>query len=138
MAPEMISVIKRKNCGKALEIARNARDMHGGNGISAELQVIRHRRQNVMLRVAALLDVMVISDVSGVVNVETFERPVYDGNAVQTVKSRDAKKVITFRTSIFDAAGNSGLAPVETIGAALDPVLSSWVEDKVANSDRPS
>ena len=80
---------------------------------------------------------MVISDVSGVVSSDTFERPIYAGNAIQTVKSKDAKKVITFRTSTFDAAGTGGSAAVETIGAAENPGLSSWVEDKVATSDRP-
>ncbi len=93
--------------------------------------------KNVMPRVAALLDVMVISDVSGIVDAETFERPVYAGNAVQTVRSRDPKKVITIRTSTFDAAGEGGSAPVENIPAAANPGLSEWVEDKVAASDRP-
>ena len=93
--------------------------------------------KNVMPRVAALLDVMVISDVSGVVDADTFERPIYAGNAVQTVKSSDAKKVVTIRTSTFDAAGDGGSASVETVSAAADPGLSSWVEDKVAASDRP-
>ncbi len=93
--------------------------------------------KNVMPRVAALLDVMVISDVSGVVDANTFERPIYAGNAVQTVKSSDAKKVITFRTSTFDVAGTDGSASVETVSAAADPGLSSWIEDKVAASDRP-
>lgn len=93
--------------------------------------------KNVMPRVAALLDVMIISDASGVVDGSTFERPIYAGNAVQTVKSSDAKKVITFRGASFDAAGTGGSASVETIGAAADPGLSSWVEDKVAESDRP-
>jgi len=93
--------------------------------------------KNVMPRVAALLDAMVISDVSGVVDANTFERPIYAGNAIQTVKSSDAKKVVTFRTSTFDAAGEGGSASVETVSAAADPGLSSWVEDKVAESDRP-
>ena len=93
--------------------------------------------KNVMPRVAALLDVMVISDVSGVVDGDTFERPIYAGNAVQTVKSGDPKKVVTVRTSTFDAAGEQGAAPVETVGAADNPGLSEWVEDKVAESDRP-
>jgi electron transfer flavoprotein alpha subunit len=93
--------------------------------------------KNVMPRVAALLDVMIISDASGVVDGETFERPIYAGNAIQTVKSKDAKKVITFRTSTFDAAGEGGSASVETVSTAADPGLSSWVEDKVAASDRP-
>jgi electron transfer flavoprotein alpha subunit len=93
--------------------------------------------KNVMPRVAALLDVMIISDASGVVDADTFERPIYAGNAVQTVKSLDATKVITFRGASFDAAGEGGSAPVETISAAGDPGLSSWIEDKVAASDRP-
>ncbi|WP_135500973.1 electron transfer flavoprotein subunit alpha/FixB family protein [Roseovarius aestuariivivens] len=93
--------------------------------------------KNVLPRVAALLDVMVISDVSGVVDGDTFERPIYAGNAIQTVKSADAKKVVSFRTSTFDAAGTGGSAPVETISAADNPGLSEWVEDKVAESDRP-
>ncbi|MFC3142825.1 electron transfer flavoprotein subunit alpha/FixB family protein [Psychromarinibacter halotolerans] len=93
--------------------------------------------KNVMPRVAALLDVMILSDVSGIVDADTFERPIYAGNAVQTVKSSDAKKVITIRTSTFDAAGEQGAAPVETVGAAENPGLSEWVEDKVAESDRP-
>lgn len=93
--------------------------------------------KNVMPRVAALLDAMVISDVSGVVDGSTFERPIYAGNAVQTVRSGDAKKVITVRTSTFDAAGQGGSAAVETVSAADNPVLSEWVEDKVAESDRP-
>ena len=93
--------------------------------------------KNIMPRVAALLDVMVISDATAVVDADTFERPIYAGNAIQTIKSADAKKVITFRTSTFDAAGTGGSAPVENIGAAADPALSSWVEDKVAESDRP-
>jgi len=93
--------------------------------------------KNVMPRVAALLDVMVLSDVSGVVDANTFERPIYAGNAIQTVKSSDPKKVVTFRTSTFEAAGSGGSAQVETIGAAANPGLSEWVEDKVAASDRP-
>ncbi len=93
--------------------------------------------KNIMPRVAALLDVMVITDITAVVDGATFERPVYAGNAMQTVKSSDAKKVVTIRTSTFDAAGEGGSAAVEKIGAAGDPGLSEWVEDKVAESDRP-
>ncbi|MQQ08692.1 electron transfer flavoprotein subunit alpha/FixB family protein [Epibacterium sp. SM1979] len=93
--------------------------------------------KNILPRVAALLDVMVLSDVTAVVDGDTFERPIYAGNAIQVVKSADAKKVITFRTSTFDAAGEGGSAAVETIAAADNPGLSEWVEDKVAESDRP-
>ncbi|KGJ02535.1 electron transfer flavoprotein alpha subunit apoprotein [Paracoccus halophilus] len=93
--------------------------------------------KNVMPRVAALLDVMVISDVSGIVDADTFERPIYAGNAIQTVKSKDAKKVLTVRTASFEAAGEGGAAPVADATLADDPGLSSWVGDEVAESDRP-
>ncbi len=93
--------------------------------------------KNILPRVAALLDVMVLTDVTSVVDADTFERPVYAGNAMQTVKSKDEKKVITFRTSTFDAAATGGSAAVEDIAAAEDPALSEWVKDKVAESDRP-
>ena len=93
--------------------------------------------KNILPRVAALLDVMVLSDVTGVVDADTFERPIYAGNAIQTVKSKDATKVITFRTSTFDAAGTGGAATLEDVAAGDNPGLSEWVEDKVAESDRP-
>ncbi|MEO1679219.1 MAG: FAD-binding protein [Pseudomonadota bacterium] len=93
--------------------------------------------KNILPRVAALLDVMVITDVTGISSADTFERPIYAGNAMQTVQSADAKKVLSIRTSVFEAAGTGGSAPVETISAAGDPGLSEWVEDKVAESDRP-
>jgi electron transfer flavoprotein alpha subunit len=93
--------------------------------------------KNIMPRVAALLDVMVISDVTGVVDADTFERPIYAGNAVQTVKSSDAKKVLTVRTSTFEAAGEGAPAPVEEVAVAADPGLSEWVSDTAAESDRP-
>ena len=93
--------------------------------------------KNAMPRVAALLDAMVISDITGVSSSDTFERPIYAGNAIQTVKSSDAKKVITVRTAGFDAATDGGSASVESIGAADNPGLSTWVEDKVEESDRP-
>ncbi len=93
--------------------------------------------KNILPRVAALLDVMVISDITGIVDGDTFERPIYAGNAIQTVKSSDGKKVVSIRTAGFDAAAETGSASVETIGAAGNPDLSSWVEDKVQTSDRP-
>ena len=93
--------------------------------------------KNILPRVAALLDVMVISEVTGVVDPDTFERPIYAGNAIQTVKSSDKVKVATIRTASFEAAGQGGSAAVEKVAAAADPALSSWVEDKVATSDRP-
>ncbi len=93
--------------------------------------------KNIMPRVAALLDVMIISEATAVIDADTFERPIYAGNAIQTVTSSDAKKVITFRTSTFDAAPTGGSASVEAISAAGSDGLSEWVEDKVAESDRP-
>ena len=93
--------------------------------------------KSVLPRVAALLDVMTISEVVAIHDAETFDRPIYAGNAIQTVKSRDTTKVMTIRTASFDAAGAGGSAPVEKIGTAADGSLSSWVEDKVAASDRP-
>ncbi|ARC90063.1 electron transfer flavoprotein subunit alpha/FixB family protein [Rhodovulum sp. MB263] len=93
--------------------------------------------KNIMPRVAALLDVMVISDVVGVVDADTFDRPIYAGNAIQTVKSADAKKVLTIRTSTFDAAGEAAGAPVEDVASAGNPALSEWLSDIAAKSDRP-
>jgi electron transfer flavoprotein alpha subunit len=93
--------------------------------------------KNVMPRVAALLDVMQVSDVSKIVSADIFERPVYAGNAIQTVKSKDAKKVLTIRTSTFQAAGEGGSAPVETVASAADPGISSFVGEELSKSDRP-
>ena len=95
------------------------------------------RFKNVMPRVAALLDVMQVSEITKVVAPDTFERPIYAGNAIQTVKSKDAKKVITVRTSTFAAAAEGGSAAVEAVAAAADPGLSSFVGEEVAKSDRP-
>ncbi len=93
--------------------------------------------KNVLPRVAALLDVMVISDAVAVIDAETFERPIYAGNAVQTVKSVDAIKVFTVRTATFTAVAAGGTAPVEKIGGPGEAGLSAWVADKTASSDRP-
>jgi len=93
--------------------------------------------KNFMPRVAALLDVMQISDIVKVIAPDTFERLIYAGNAVQTVKSKDAKKVITVRTSTFQAAPEEGAAPVETIGAVADPAVSSFVGEELSKSERP-
>ena len=95
------------------------------------------RYKNVMPRVAALLDVMQVSEVIKILGPDTFERPIYAGNAIQTVKSKDKKKVITVRTSTFQAAANDGSASVENAAAAADPALSTFVGEEVAKSDRP-
>jgi Electron transfer flavoprotein, alpha subunit len=93
--------------------------------------------KNVMPRVAALLDVMQVSEIIEVVSADTFKRPIYAGNAIQTVQSTDAKKVITVRTAAFSAVGEGGSASVETVSAAANPGLSSFVSDAIASSERP-
>ncbi|ARO13597.1 electron transfer flavoprotein, alpha subunit [Ketogulonicigenium robustum] len=94
--------------------------------------------KNVMPRVAALLDVMVLADVIAVLSDDTFVRPVYAGNAVQTVRSGDAVKVITLRTSAFaPAAPADSAAPIAAVSAPAAQGLSSWIEDKVVVSGRP-
>jgi electron transfer flavoprotein alpha subunit len=93
--------------------------------------------KNIMPRVAALLDVMQISEITKVLGPDTFERLIYAGNAVQTVQSSDKKKVITVRTSTFQATGEGGSAPIETVNPADDPALSSFVGEELSKSDRP-
>lgn len=79
--------------------------------------------KNILPRVAALLDVMIISDITAIVDGNTFERPIYAGNAIQTVKSSDKFKVLSIRTAGFDASGEGGAAVVETLLAVSDPTL---------------
>jgi electron transfer flavoprotein alpha subunit len=94
--------------------------------------------KNVMPRVAALLDVMQISDVTKVVAPDTFERPIYAGNAVQTVRSPEKKRVITVRTAAFQATGEGGAAaPIEPAIAVADPGLSGFVGEELSKSERP-
>ncbi len=93
--------------------------------------------KNVLPRVAALLDVMQISDVAKVVAPDTFERAVYAGNAIQTVKSKDSKKVMTIRTASFQATGAGGSAPVEPVAAPADPGISTFVGEELSKTDRP-
>ncbi|MEO1135860.1 MAG: electron transfer flavoprotein subunit alpha/FixB family protein [Pseudomonadota bacterium] len=93
--------------------------------------------KNVMPRVAALLDVMQISEIVSVEAPDTFVRPIYAGNAMQTVKSSDAKKVITVRATAFKAAEDGGAASVETVSAAENPGLSEFVGEELTKSERP-
>jgi electron transfer flavoprotein alpha subunit len=94
--------------------------------------------KNVMPRVAALLDVMQVSDVIEVLGPDTFRRPIYAGNALQTVRATDSKKVLTLRTASFLAAeAGGGSAPVENVAAPADPGLSSFVENRLSASERP-
>jgi electron transfer flavoprotein alpha subunit len=93
--------------------------------------------KNVMPRVAALLDVMQISDITAVKSADTFERPIYAGNAIQTVTSTDAKRVITVRTAGFGAVGETGSGSVEDIEVPGDNGLSKYIGDELSSSDRP-
>ena len=93
--------------------------------------------RNVLPRAAALLDVMIVPEVSKIVDADTFERSAFTSAAVQTVKSSDKIKVLTVRIASFDAAGQGGSAAVEAAPEVADPGLSTWVSDEVAKSDRP-
>lgn len=93
--------------------------------------------KNVMPRIAASLDVMQISEIIGLEGQDTFTRPIYAGNAIMTVKSADAKKIVTVRGTAFEAAGTGGSAPVETISGDMGAGKSSFVSEEVTKSDRP-
>src|SRR5258706_9453119 len=95
------------------------------------------RFKNVMPRVAALLDVMQVSEIIKVVSPDTFERPIYAGNAIQTVQSSDKKKVITVRTTAFPAVGNGASAPIEAVVVPAPVGLSSFEKAEIQKSDRP-
>ncbi|WP_114008482.1 electron transfer flavoprotein subunit alpha/FixB family protein [Cohaesibacter intestini] len=93
--------------------------------------------KNYMPRAAALLDVMQLSDVTKIIAADTFERPTYAGNAIQTVKTSDAKKVVTVRTANFAAAATEGSAAIESVAAADAPAGASFVSEELSQSDRP-
>ncbi len=93
--------------------------------------------KNVLPRVAALLDVMQLSDIIAVESADTFQRPIYAGNAIQTVQSTDKIKVITVRTATFASTGEGGSAPVEAVKAAGDPGLSKYISSALSGGDRP-
>jgi len=94
--------------------------------------------KNVMPRVAALLDVAPISEITAVIDANTFERPIYAGNVIATVQSSDARKVLTVRMTAFDAApAEGGSASIEAVAAVHDAGLSKFIEEKLAKSDRP-
>ena len=93
--------------------------------------------KNIMARLAGLLDVMIISDITKVAAPDSFERPIYAGNATQSVRSGEANKVITIRATAFEAAEAGGSAPVESLDAVADPGLSKFVGTQSQSSDRP-
>lgn len=93
--------------------------------------------KNVLPRVAAMLDVMQLSDVTKVISADTFERPIYAGNAIQTVQSGEAKKVITVRTASFQAVGTGGSAAIEKIAAPSAAGISTFDKAELSKSDRP-
>jgi electron transfer flavoprotein alpha subunit len=104
---------------------------------SAILAAATSNGKNVMPRVAALLDVMQISEIIKVAAPDTFERPIYAGNAIETVQSTDAKKIITVRTAAFVATGGGGSAPAEKIAAAPAPEVSRFKDETLTKSERP-
>ena len=93
--------------------------------------------KNVMPRAAALLDAMQVSEITKVIAADTFERPIYAGNAIQTVQATDAKKIITVRTASFQATGAGGAAVIEAVPEAANPALARHISDALATSDRP-
>ncbi|MEO0982526.1 MAG: electron transfer flavoprotein subunit alpha/FixB family protein [Pseudomonadota bacterium] len=93
--------------------------------------------KNVAPRIAAKLDVMQLSDIIGVESQDTFVRPIYAGNAIMTVTSSDAKKIVTVRGTAFEAAGTGGSASVETVDAPGGPFKSEFVSEEIVKSDRP-
>mgnify|MGYP005690729181 CR=1 FL=1 len=94
--------------------------------------------KNIMPRVAALLDVMQVSDIIKVESADTFQRPIYAGNAIATVTSNEAVKVVTVRSTAFEAAAaEGGSAPIETVDSGADSGLSSYVKSELSSSERP-
>jgi electron transfer flavoprotein alpha subunit len=107
------------------------------SGYSAIVAPSTANTKNVMPRLAALLDVQQISDITKVISADTFERPIYAGNAIQTVQSKDAKKLITVRTASFAAAGEGGSAKIEAVAAAGNSATSTFMGQEIVKSDRP-
>lgn len=107
------------------------------DGYDAFLAPATTTGKNIMPRLAALLDVMQVSDIIAVESADTFQRPIYAGNAIQTVRSNDAKKVITVRGTAFDAASGGGSASVETVALPDVPAVSSFVSADIAQTERP-
>ena len=121
--------------GLAEEVAALVVSLMGSYGVAIAAGTTSGK--NIMPRVAALLDVMQVSDIIKVVSPDTFERPIYAGNAIQTVQATDAKKVITVRTAAFTVAPAGGTAAIEAIGAAAAAGISEFESAQLTKSDRP-
>lgn len=133
-------VLVADNAAYAHQLAENVSKLVAELGVSYEnlLAPATSNGKNVMPRVAALLDVAQISEITAVLSADTFQRPIYAGNVIATVQAGDARKVITVRTTGFDAAAaEGGSAVVEAVAIVADAGRSSFVEEKVAKSDRP-
>ena len=122
--------------GKALAEAVEATVLPLAGGYDAILAPATTDGKNYAPRIAAKLDVAPISDIIEVVSADTFVRPIYAGNALETIQSSDAKKVITVRPTAFDAAANDGSASVETVAGA-DAPKTTFVSEEMVKSDRP-
>ena len=107
------------------------------DGYDALVAAATTNGKNICPRVAAMLDVMQVSEITAVKSADTFERPIYAGNAIQTVQSTDAKKVVTVRTANFASTGEGGSAAVESVAAPANPGLSEYVGEDLTQSDRP-
>ena len=138
--PGVASVLLADNAAYENQLAENVSlavaDVAAG--YDAVLASATANGKNVMPRVAALLDVAQISDITAIIDADTFERPIYAGNVIATVKSSDSKKVITVRTTAFDAVpGEGGSASAQAVDGAHDAGVSSFIGEEVAVSDRP-
>ena len=138
--PGVASVLLADNAAYENQLAENVSlavaDVAAG--YDAVLASATANGKNVMPRVAALLDVAQISDITAIIDADTFERPIYAGNVIATVKTSDAKKVITIRTTAFDAVpAEGGSASVQAVNGAHDAGVSSFIGEEVAVSDRP-
>jgi len=138
--PGVAKVLVADNAAYAHQLAENVSQLIADLAGSYDnlLAPATSNGKNIMPRVAALLDVAAISEITAVVSADTFQRPIYAGNVIATVQSSDARKVLTVRTTGFDAApAEGGSATVEAIDVVKDAGLSSFVEENLAKSDRP-
>ena len=133
-------VLVADNAAYAAQLAENMSALIAdvATGYDAVLASATASAKNIMPRVAALLDVAQISEITAVISADTFERPIYAGNVIATVQSTDARKVITVRATGFDAApAEGGSAAIESVASVHDKGLSTFIEERVAKSDRP-